>query len=92
MTMPNFMSKAFSYQNLHGGGRRGGGERGEAGTVSHWGMIRQKYPRADRVNRYKTLGERRGFNTLFPKMEELSWYGMVGVNILRRKPVMEVQS
>ena len=85
--MPNFMSKAFSYQNLHGGGRRG-----EAGTVSHWGMIRQKYPRADRVNRYKTLGERRGFNTLFPKMEELSWYGMVGVNFLRRKPVMEVQS
>ena len=30
MTMPNFMSKAFSYQNLHGGGRRGGG--GEGGS------------------------------------------------------------
>ena len=37
MTMPNFMSKAFSYQDF---GR---------GLYAPLGMIRQKYPVADRV-------------------------------------------
>ena len=35
MTVRNFMSKAFSYQDLR-----------------RWGMVRQKYPVADRVNAY----------------------------------------
>ena len=39
MTVPNFMSRALSYQDLRGGGGGGGS-----------GMIRQKYPGLDRVN------------------------------------------
>ena len=44
MTVPNFMSKAFSYQDLS---RRGGG----GGRSGCRGMIRQKYSGADRVSR-----------------------------------------
>ena len=40
MTVPNFMSKAFSYQDL----------RSYLGNMcTPRGMIRQKYPRTDRV-------------------------------------------
>ena len=41
MTVPNFMSKAFSYQDL-GSGRT---------MCPPWCMIRQKYPGSDRVNK-----------------------------------------
>ena len=42
MIVQNFMSQAFSYQDLRRGGEGGGG------TI--WGIIREKYPGADRVN------------------------------------------
>ena len=44
MTVPNFMSKAFFYQDLRGGSGRGR-------YVPPGGMIRQKYPGADRVKK-----------------------------------------
>ena len=48
MTVPSLMSKAFSYQDLH---RKGRG--GRAVCVPPRGMVRQKYPGADRVNNFK---------------------------------------
>ena len=43
MTVPNCMSKAFSYQDLR---------RGRLCTPIPRGMVRQKYPRANRVKIY----------------------------------------
>ena len=47
MTVPNFMSKAFFYRDLRGG---------EGGDLPQ-GMMRQKYPGADRVknDNYNTV-------------------------------------
>ena len=45
MTVSNFVSKAFSYQDLC---------RGVHYVPPPWGKIRQKYPGADRVNNIKT--------------------------------------
>ena len=46
MTVPNFMSKTFFYQDLCR-------EVGGGGVPPYRGMIRQKYPGADNVNKNK---------------------------------------
>ena len=51
MTVPNFMSKAFSYQDLSRRGGGGGEEWVHYVPAPFRGMIRQKYSGADRVSR-----------------------------------------
>ena len=42
MTVPNFMSKPIFYQDLH---------KRSTMCPLPWGLIRQKYSRADRINK-----------------------------------------